>query len=141
MNDVQISLDVIKFMNEVHFRSTERNPLMFRTLALTILFFFSAAAVQAQESLQHVSAASGESIVATGRLSEAGVKVVGGSIAAPLIVVGSIAAVGGSTVAEAGSDLWQSANEPLEVSPETRVGQPVPQVPYDTQKAAPAKVH
>jgi hypothetical protein len=115
---------------------------MFRKFALTILVFFSAAAsVHAQESLQHVSEASGESIVATGRLSKAGVKVVGGSIAAPLIVVGSIAAAGGSVVAEAGSDLWQSAKEPLEVSPENLVGQPVPQVPYDTQKASPAKVH
>ena len=114
---------------------------MFRTLALTLLLFFSTAAVQAQESLQHASDASGESVVATGHMSEAGVKVVGGSIAAPLIVVGSIAAVGWSSVANAGSDLWQSANAPLEVSPETLVGQPVPQVPYEAPKTAPAKSH
>lgn len=114
---------------------------MFRTLALTILLFFSAAAVQAQESLQHASDASGESVVATGRLSEAGVKVIGGSIAAPLVVIGSVAAVGGSAVADAGSDMWQSANEPLEVSPETLVGQPVPQVPYEAPKTQPVKAH
>ena len=128
-------------MNDVHFRSTERNPLMFRTLALTILLFFSAAAVQAQESLQHASDASGESVVTTGRLSEAGVKVVGGSIAAPLIVVGSVAAVGGSAVVDAGSDMWQSANAPLEVSPETVAGRPVPQVPYEAPKNSPAQAH
>jgi uncharacterized membrane protein len=115
---------------------------MFRKLTLTILVFFAAAAsAQAQDSLQHASGASGDSIVATGRLSEAGVKVVGGSIAAPLIVVGSIAAVGGSAVADAGNDMWQSANAPLEVSPETLVGQPVPQVPYEAPKTAPAKSH
>ncbi|WP_303827778.1 hypothetical protein [Asticcacaulis taihuensis] len=114
---------------------------MFRTLALTILLFFSAAAVQAQESLQHASDASGESVVATGRLSEAGVKVFGGSIAAPLVVIGSVAAVGGSAVADAGSDMWQSANEPLEVSPETLVGQPVPQVPNEAPKTQPVKAH
>jgi len=115
--------------------------VMFRTLALTILLFFSAAAVQAQESLQHASDASGESVVATGRLSEAGVKVIGGSIAAPLVVIGSVAAVGGSAVADAGSDMWQSANEPLEVSPETLVGQPVPQVPNEAPKTQPVKAH
>ncbi len=114
---------------------------MFKTLALTILLFFAAAAAQAQDSLQQASQAAGESVVATGHLSEAGVKVVGGSIAAPLVVVGSVAAVGGSAIADAGSDLWQSANTPLEVSPETLVGQPVPQVPYDTQKASPAQAH
>lgn len=115
---------------------------MFRKFAFTLLVFFStAASVHAQDSLRHVSEASGESIAPTGRLSEAGVKVVGGSIAAPLIVVGSLAAAGGSAVADAGSDLWQSANEPLEVSPETLIGQPVPQVPYDTQAPAPAKPH
>jgi hypothetical protein len=111
---------------------------MFRTLTLTILLFFSAAAAQAQDSLQHASDALGESVVTTGQLSEAGVKVVGGSIAAPLIVVGSVVAVGGSVVADAGSDMWQSANAPLEVSPETLVGQPVPQVPYEAPKTAPA---
>ncbi len=114
---------------------------MFRTLALTILLFFSAAAVQAQESLQHASDASGESVVAPGRLSEAGVKVVGGSIATPLIVVGSVAVVGGSAIAGAGSDMWQSANAPLEVSQETLVGQPVPQVPYEAPKTTPARAH
>lgn len=114
---------------------------MFKLTFITILALFAATGAQAQDSLQHASEASGESVVATGRLSEAGVKVVGGSVAAPLIAIGSIAAVGGSAVAEVGSDLWQSANDPLEISPETLVGQPVPQVPYETPKTTPAKDH
>ena len=111
-----------------------------------VAFFVVATAListsaQAQDSLQQVSNALGESVVSTGHLSEAGVKVVGGSIAAPLMLAGSVAAVGGSAVAEAGSDLWQSANAPLEVSPETLIGQPVPQVPYEAPKTTPVKTH
>lgn len=52
-----------------------------------------------------------------GQLSVAGVKVVAGSVALPIMLAGSTATAGGSAVAELGSDMWQSANAPLEVSP------------------------
>ncbi len=108
---------------------------MIRALAVTAILLLAASATiaQAQESVDNASQESGQSAVAMGQLSVAGVKVVAGSVALPIMLAGSTATAGGSAVAELGSDMWQSANAPLEVSPETIVAQPAPQVPYDAQ--------
>lgn len=83
------------------------------------------------DSLGNASKASGDSVIAVAELAESGVKLVAGAVALPFVVVGSAAESAGGAVRESGEDVWDSANEPLEVSPETVTAQPAPQVPYD----------
>lgn len=90
-----------------------------------------AAPACAQDSVGNVSKASGDSVVATAQLAEAGVKVVVGVAALPFVVLGTAAESSGAAVRDSGQAVWDSANGPLEISPETVTAQPPPQVPYD----------
>jgi hypothetical protein len=108
--------------------------VMKRLVSLTIAATLVAAPVYAQDSLGNVSKASGDSVVATAQLAEAGVKVVVGVAALPFIVVGTAAESGGAALRGSGQAVWDEANGPLEISPETVTAQPAPQVPYDADK-------
>ena len=105
-----------------------------KALFLTASLLTAAAAngVHAQDSLANASQASGESLVSTARLSEAGVKVVAGAVALPFVAAGAIVEGSGRVVRVSADAVWDEANGPLEISPETVVAQPAPQVPYDT---------
>ncbi len=94
----------------------------------------AAGTVHAQDSLANVSKASGDSVVAAAELSEAGVKVVAGAVALPFVAVGTVAESTGRAVRQGGEDVWDSANGPLDISPETVTAQPAPQVPYDSRR-------
>ena len=92
------------------------------------------AAVHAQDSLSNLSKASGDSVVAAGQMSEAGVNVVAGAVALPFIVAGGASEGLGGSVRESGEAVWDDANGPLDISPETLTAQPAPQVPYEAQR-------
>ena len=85
----------------------------------------------AQDSLANVSKASGDSAVAVAELTESGVKVVAGAVALPFVAVGTVAESAGGAVRDSGQAVWDSANGPLAISPETVTAQPAPDVPYD----------
>ncbi|ESQ91377.1 hypothetical protein [Asticcacaulis benevestitus] len=106
---------------------------MTKALFLTASLLTAAAAngVHAQDSLANASQASGESLVSTARLSEAGVKVVAGAVALPFVAAGAVIEGSGRVVRDSAGAVWDEANGPLEISPETVVAQPAPQVPYD----------
>ena len=88
-------------------------------------------AAQAQDSVTNASKASGDSVVAVAELSEAGVKVVAGAVALPFYAVGSATENGGRALRQTSEQVWDSANGPLDISPETPTAQPAPNVPYD----------
>jgi hypothetical protein len=93
----------------------------------------------AQDSATDVSQATGDSVVASAKLTAAGVKAVAGVVALPVISVGVITESAGHITADSGQAVWTAANTPLDVSPETVVAQPVPTVPYNAQGTQPAK--
>jgi accessory colonization factor AcfC len=95
--------------------------VMKRLVCFTIAAALVAAPAYAQDSLGNVSKASGDSVVATAQLAEAGVKVV-------------VAESGGAAIRASGQAVWDEANGPLEISPETVTAQPAPKVPYDADK-------
>lgn len=122
---------------------------MFKVLSLTSLLLITATGAQAQDSTRTASAASDESVTANAHLSEAGVKVVAGTVSIPLIVggaaisapglvidasgdgshsrplssVGFVAATPGLAMVATGFTMMQYANSPLDVSSETVVAQ------------------
>lgn len=96
----------------------------------------AAPAAYAQDSVANVSKAVGDSTVATAELSEAGVKLTIGAVSVPFVAVGSLAEGTGKVMKDAGLDALHFANQPLEISPETVVAQPAPQVPHDVQPVA-----
>lgn len=104
---------------------------MIRLVCLTVAAVTIAAPAHAQDSLGNVSKASGDSVVATAQLAEAGVKVVVGTVALPFVALGAATESGGAALRESGQAVWDEANGPLEISPETVTAQPAPQVPYD----------
>ena len=61
-----------------------------------------------------------------------------GAVSLPFYVVGSAAENGGRAVRESSQQVWDSANGPLTVSPETPTAQPAPDVPYDGDRQRPA---
>lgn len=103
-------------------------------LTASLLAAATASGVHAQDSLTNASQASGESLVSTARLSEAGVKVVVGAVALPFVAVGAVIEGSGKVVRQSADAVWDEANGPLKISPETVVAQPAPQVPYDTDR-------
>ncbi|MBP2157504.1 MULTISPECIES: hypothetical protein [Asticcacaulis] len=105
---------------------------MKRLVCFTIVAAMAATPAFAQDSLGNVSKASGDSVVATAQLAEAGVKVVVGVVALPFVAVGTVAESGGAAIRDSGQAVWDEANGPLEISPETVTAQPAPKVPYDT---------
>jgi hypothetical protein len=104
--------------------------VMIRLVCLTIAAATIAAPAYAQDSLGNVSKASGDSVVATAELAEAGVKVVVGTVALPFIAIGTATESGGAVLRDSGQTVWDDANGPLEISPETVTAQPAPRVPY-----------
>lgn len=76
--------------------------------AVTSMLFGSASAIAAGPS-QHMSQASGHSVQAIAQTSVAGVKIVSGVVAVPLMLVGEV----GQASGQAGHALWDSANQPI----------------------------
>ena len=105
--------------------------MKYLTGAALLTVGLAASSVHAQDSVTNASKASGDSVVAVAELSEAGVKVVAGAVALPLYAVGDITEHTGRFVRQTSGQVWDSANGPLEISPETPVAQPAPNVPYD----------
>lgn len=112
------------------------------TVAASFAVGISATFIQpacAQDSLTNASKASGDSVVAVAELSEAGVKVVAGAVALPFYAVGSATENGGRVIRESSEQVWDSANGPLTISPETPTAQPAPDVPYDGDRQRPSR--
>jgi|GEM_PF-1498541 len=107
---------------------------------VTFILFASALALPAaaQDSLENASTASAHTVNASGELSGAGVMVVAGSAALPFIAAGASAESTGAAIRDSGEAVWDEANAPLKVSPETVVAQDAPQVPAKTPNEAPA---
>lgn len=124
-----------------HKHSSKRNHMKKRLSASLALLFAVSLSGQAiaQDSATDVSKATGDSAVASAKLTAAGVKAVVGVVALPVIAVGSTAESAGHVTSESGQAVWAAANAPLEVSPETVVAQPVPAVPYNAQGVQPSK--
>ncbi len=101
---------------------------VYLTAAATLAL--AAANANAQDSLGNASKASGDSVVAVAELAESGVKVVAGAVALPFVAIGTVAESAGGAVRDSGEGLWDAANSPLDVSPETVTAQPAPEVPY-----------
>jgi len=107
--------------------------------SLGLLFAMSLSGqAMAQDSATDVSKATGDSAVASAKLTAAGVKAVVGVVALPVMAAGVTAESAGHAISDSGQAAWTAANTPLDVSPETVVAQPVPTVPYNTQGAQPA---
>ncbi len=70
---------------------------------------FGATSAMAAGPFQHLSQASAHSAQAIAQTSVAGVKIVSGIVAVPLMVVGVVGGVSG----QAGHALWDSANQPI----------------------------
>ena len=70
---------------------------------------FSSACSAVAGSAQHLSQASVHSAQAIAQTSVAGVKIVSGVVAVPLILVGEV----GNASGQAGDALWESANQPI----------------------------
>jgi len=104
---------------------------MKRLVCYTITAALIAAPAYAQDSLGNVSKASGDSVVATAQLAEAGIKVVVGVVALPFVAVGTVTESSGAAIRDSGQAVWDEANGPLQISPDTVAAQPAPQVPYD----------
>ena len=98
-----------------------------------------ATSAHAQDSISNVSKAAGDSVTAVAELSEAGVKVVAGAMAVPFVAVGTVAESAGTGIRESGQALWEGANTPLTVSPETVTAQAAPQVPYNAEPQSQAQ--
>ena len=77
-------------------------------IGITSILFGSANAGAAGPS-QHMSQASGHSAQAIAQTSVAGVKVISGVVAVPLMAVGEL----GKASGQAGHALWDSANQPI----------------------------
>ena len=105
----------------------------FTLACMAVTAAVTAGAASAQDSISNVSKASGDSIVAGAELTEAGVKVVAAAVAAPFVAVGYTSENVGRGMREGGQAVWDDANGPLEISPETMTAQPAPKVPYDTR--------
>ncbi|MFW5426312.1 MAG: hypothetical protein ACKE8G_07425 [Methylophagaceae bacterium] len=79
-----------------------------KLVAISSMLFGSASAMAAG-SLQHLSQASAHSAQAIAQTSVAGVKIVSGVVALPLMLAGEVGNVSG----QAGHALWDSANQPI----------------------------
>jgi hypothetical protein len=124
---------------------------MFKPFALTALLLLTAPCTYAQDSAQTASNTAGDSVTANARLSEAGVKVVAGVAAVPMIVGGASLALPGAAIAStgnanndslllsagivaatpglaimaSGAALNAFANQPLQISSETVIAEPL----------------
>ena len=78
-------------------------------LAVVISSFTVSAPVYAGGSAEHFSESLGHSVQAIGHSTVAGFKLVSGSVAIPLVIVGEI----GKASGEAGEALWEEANTSL----------------------------
>jgi hypothetical protein len=92
--------------------------LKLSTVAILVSMLFSSMNVMAAGPLQNLSNASKHSAQAVGQTSIAGVKIVSGIVAVPLMAVGEIGGASG----QAGHALWDNASksigEPLEITDE-----------------------
>lgn len=100
-------------------------------IGISLAACLMASSVHAQDSLANASKASTDSAVAIGEMTEAGVKVVGGAVALPVAAVGMVVEGTGKALHYGSKAMWDSAQRPLEITPQTVTAQPAPQVPYD----------
>ena len=78
-------------------------------LVIATSMIFGSASVMAAGPSQHLSQASAHSVQAIAQTSVAGVKIVSGVVAVPLMLVGEV----GNASGQAGHALWDSANQPI----------------------------
>ena len=78
-------------------------------LAIVMPLLFGSMNVMAAGSLQHLSNASAHSVQAIVQTSVAGVKIVSGVVAVPLMIVGGV----GEASGQAGDALWDEATKPI----------------------------
>jgi hypothetical protein len=87
----------------------------------------------ADEDVTQSAAASRDSAVSSVKLAAAGVKLVAGVAFTPMRRTLRDSDDAARAVGESGRVVNESANDKLDVSPETVQAQPAPKVPYDTQ--------
>lgn len=107
---------------------------MFKPIALILFASALALPAAAQDSLENTSKAAANSVEANAQLSGAGVMVVAGSAALPFVAVGASTESTGAAIRDSGEAVWDEANKPLTVSPETVVAQDAPKVPNEAEK-------
>ena len=90
--------------------------------AVVIGSFTLSAPVFAGGSAEHFSESLGHSVQAVGHSTVAGFKLVSGSVAIPLVIVGEI----GKASGEAGEALWEEANTPLPLTEQVLTVGPSP---------------
>jgi hypothetical protein len=127
-----VHMNTVQFLT-VFFVEISMKPLFPISLIALSLSFGMTLGAYAQDSLGNVSTASGDSLEASARLAEAGVKTVVGVVALPFVAVGAIAESGGGAVRQSGEAVWDSANGPLEIGNDTVIAQGRPSVPYEPQ--------
>jgi len=97
-------------------------PFCYASMMVAVLFAEGAFA----DSFQNASTASKDSAEASGRLAASGVQVTLGAVAVPLAAVGAVAQGAGDVALTISGDLWDAANQPLEVSGEVLTALPPP---------------
>ncbi|WP_140985744.1 hypothetical protein [Asticcacaulis tiandongensis] len=103
------------------------------TLTALTLSALLTSPVLAQGSFENASNASGNSAEASAELALSGVQVALGVVAVPIVIVGAGLDLSGDAASATGGALWDAANAPLEVSQETVIAQPAPNVPQTPQ--------
>jgi hypothetical protein len=78
-------------------------------LVVVISMLFGSVSAMAAGPSEHMSQASAHSAQAIAQTSVAGVKIVSGVVAVPLMLVGGV----GKASGQAGHALWDSANQPI----------------------------
>lgn len=93
-----------------------------QNLVGTVIFLGLSTTVYAGGSTQHFGASLDHSAQAIGHSTAAGVKLVSGAVAIPLLMGGEIGKVSG----EIGEVLWEEANTPLPITEEVITASPTP---------------
>jgi hypothetical protein len=101
------------------------------SLAAAMLMATAVPAMGHADDLTQSAAASRDSVVASAKLTAAGVKLVAGVAFAPVRRTLRDSDRAAQAAGESGRFVNDSANGHLEVSPETVQAQPAPNVPYD----------
>jgi len=99
-----------------------KHTTLIRTIGSTAILLSLSIPVYAGGSAQHFSDSIDHSAQALGHVTVAGLKLVSGAVAIPLMISGEI----GKAIGEIGETLWDEANTPLPITEEVITDGPTP---------------
>ncbi len=99
-----------------------KHTTFIRTICSTAILIGLSTLVYAGGSPQHFSDSLDHSAQSLGHLTVAGLKLVSGAVAVPLMMTGEI----GKASGEIGESLWEEANTPLPITEEVVTAGPTP---------------